>query len=117
MPNGQDSGIGPVPVQCGDARGGCMGERLLAELATPDIVVIAPEASVRSGLEIMRRHGISCLVVVTDGLPVGIITERNILWAAAHKSADFADRPVREFMASWRRRGVPPRPKATSSGR
>jgi len=77
-----------------------MGERLLAELATPDVVGIGPEAPVRAGLDLMRRHGISCLVVVDDGRPVGIVTERNILWAAAHRSADFADRPMRECMSS-----------------
>lgn len=77
-----------------------MGERLLAECVTPDIVGIAPDAPVRDGLDSMRRRGISCLVVVEAGRPVGIITERNILWAAAHKGVIFADRPVRELMSS-----------------
>jgi PAS domain S-box-containing protein len=77
-----------------------MGDRLLADLATPDVVVIAPDAPIRDGLDSMRRYGISCLVVVQDGLPVGIITERNILWAAAYKGVGFADRPVRELMSA-----------------
>ena len=47
-----------------------------------------------------RRLGISCLVVTDAGRPVGIITERNVLWAAAHRGDDFADRPVRELMSS-----------------
>jgi CBS domain-containing protein len=57
-----------------------MGGKLLADCVTPDIVVIAPDAPVRDGLDVMRRRGISCLVVVDAGRPVGIITERNILW-------------------------------------
>ncbi|MGD9609355.1 MAG: CBS domain-containing protein [Desulfovibrionaceae bacterium] len=77
-----------------------MGGKLLADCVTPDIVVIAPDAPVRDGLDVMRRRGISCLVVVDAGRPVGIITERNILWAAAHKGVTFADRPVRELMSS-----------------
>ncbi|OLN26275.1 Osmosensitive K+ channel histidine kinase KdpD [Desulfovibrio sp. DV] len=77
-----------------------MGDRLLAEIVTPDVISISPDAPAREGLEIMRRRGISCLVVTDDGMPVGIITERNVLWAAAHRSGDFADRPVRELMSA-----------------
>ncbi|KHK02223.1 CBS domain-containing protein [Desulfovibrio sp. TomC] len=77
-----------------------MGDRLLAEIVTPDVISIAPDAPAREGLEIMRRRGISCLVVTDDGMPVGIITERNVLWAAAHRNEDFAERPVRELMSA-----------------
>ena len=77
-----------------------MGDRLLADIVTPDVISIAPDAPVRDGLDIMRRRSISCLVVADAGMPVGIITERNILWAAAHKGVEFCDRPVRELMSS-----------------
>ncbi|MFP5257694.1 MAG: CBS domain-containing protein [Acidobacteriota bacterium] len=77
-----------------------MGERLLAEIVTPEVIAVSPDAPAREGLEIMRRHGISCLVVTQDGAPVGIVTERNVLWAAAHCGGDFADRPVRDLMSS-----------------
>ncbi len=77
-----------------------MGDRLLAEIVTPDVVAISPQAPVREGLALMRRRGISCLVVEQDGLPVGIITERNILWAAAHRGEEFPDRPVADFMSA-----------------
>jgi PAS domain S-box-containing protein len=77
-----------------------MGERLLAEIITPDVISIAPDVAARQGLEIMRRRGISCLVVAEGGVPVGIVTERNVLWAAAHKGSDFAERPVSELMSA-----------------
>jgi len=77
-----------------------MGDRLLAEIVTPDVISISPDAPVRQGLDIMRRRGISCLVVAEDGVPVGIITERNILWAAAHRGVDFFDRSVRDLMSA-----------------
>lgn len=77
-----------------------MGDRLLAEIVTPDVIAISPDAPAREGLEIMRRRGISCLVVTEAGAPVGIITERNVLWAAAHRGGDFADRPVRDLMSA-----------------
>ena len=77
-----------------------MGDRLLAEIVTPDVIAVSPDAPAREGLEIMRRRGISCLVVTEAGVPVGIVTERNVLWAAAHRGDDFADRPVRDLMSS-----------------
>ncbi|MHC1713934.1 MAG: CBS domain-containing protein [Solidesulfovibrio sp.] len=77
-----------------------MGERLLAEIVSPDVISITPDAPAREGLEIMRRRSISCLVVAVDAIPVGIITERNILWAAAHKGEGFADRPIRDLMSA-----------------
>lgn len=77
-----------------------MGDRLLADPASRDVLVIAPDVAVRQGLDIMRRHGVSCLVVEEDSRPIGIITERNVLWAAAHLGPEFADRAVREFMSS-----------------
>lgn len=77
-----------------------MGDRLLAEIISPDVISIAPGAPAREGLEIMRRRGISCLVVAENAFPVGIVTERNILWAAAHKGEEFADKPVRDLMTA-----------------
>lgn len=76
-----------------------MGQRLLAEFASPDVCVIAPDSRTREGLDVMRQRGISCLVVEEKGRPVGIITERGILWAAAHKGVTFADQPVRDIMS------------------
>jgi len=77
-----------------------MAQQLLAELASADVAVIFPESRVRDGLDLMRQRGISCLVVEEAGRPVGIITERSILWAAAHREATFPDRPVRELMSA-----------------
>jgi PAS domain S-box-containing protein len=77
-----------------------MGDRLLAEIITPDVISIAPDAPASLGLDIMRRRGISCLVVAEAGKPVGIVTERNVLWAAAHSGGDFAQRPISELMSA-----------------
>jgi PAS domain S-box-containing protein len=77
-----------------------MAERRLAEIVSPDVITVSPEAPARQGLAVMRDRGISCLVVAQGGLPVGIVTERDILWAAAHRGEDFADRPMAELMTS-----------------
>ena len=77
-----------------------MGDRLLAEIISPDVISIAPDVPVHEGLDLMRRRGISCLVVAEAGIPVGILTERNMLWAAAHRDEGFDDKLVRDFMSA-----------------
>lgn len=77
-----------------------MGDKRLAEIVTPEVVTISPKAPVRQGLAVMRDRGISCLVVTSDGLPVGIVTERDILWAAAHRGEDFAERCIADLMTA-----------------
>ena len=77
-----------------------MGDSRLAEIVSSGVVAVSPMDSVREGLDIMRSRGISCLVVVVEGLPVGIVTERDILWAAVHRGVDFADRKLGGLMTA-----------------
>lgn len=77
-----------------------MGDRRLAEIITPEVIAVSPGTPVRVGLAVMRDQGVSCLVVADAGRPVGIVTERDVLWAAAHRDEDFADRPVAELMTA-----------------
>ena len=77
-----------------------MGDRRLAEIITPDVIAVSPDTPVRAGLAVMRDRGISCLVVAEAGVPVGIVTERDIVWGAAHRGETFADRTMGELMTS-----------------
>ncbi|MER3602043.1 MAG: IMP dehydrogenase [Nitrososphaerota archaeon] len=47
-----------------------------------DVVTISPKATVREALELMARHNISGLPVVLDGRLVGIVTKRDVSFAA-----------------------------------
>ncbi len=42
------------------------------------VVTVPPHASVREAARLMREHNIGTLVVVDEGYPVGIITERDL---------------------------------------
>ncbi|EFL49854.1 multi-sensor hybrid histidine kinase [Solidesulfovibrio fructosivorans JJ]] len=77
-----------------------MGDRRLAEIVSSDVIAISPAETMRSALAVMRDRGISCLVATEDGAPVGIVTERDILWAAAHRGLDFPERPVGDVMTA-----------------
>jgi len=56
---------------------------------------LAPSASVREAVQLMREHRIGCLLVVEAERLVGIITERDLLLKL---QAVDVEHPVREFM-------------------
>lgn len=63
-------------VSSGDGKGEPVAVRAIM---TPDPVTITPEASVLGAIETMRRHRVSCLPVVRDGMLIGIVTEADFI--------------------------------------
>jgi len=62
------------------------------------VVTIEPHATIRQALALLAEHDIGALVVVdTAGAPVGILSERDVVRAAAREEAVF-DRPVEALM-------------------
>jgi len=43
------------------------------------VITTKKEATVEDAIKLMNKHEIGCLVVVENGKPVGIITERDFL--------------------------------------
>ena len=56
------------------------------------VVTIRPEQSVREALQLLAEHNIGALVVVDGGArPVGILSERDVVRAAAKSESMFGD--------------------------
>jgi CBS domain-containing protein len=56
----------------------------------PKVVTIRPEQTIRQALALLAQHNIGALVVVGDGgLPVGILSERDIVREAARNERVF----------------------------
>ncbi|MGQ9565971.1 MAG: CBS domain-containing protein [Candidatus Bathyarchaeales archaeon] len=49
------------------------------ELMVRDVIAVHPEVLVEDAVRIMNANEIGCLIVVNDGRPIGIITERDLL--------------------------------------
>jgi len=49
------------------------------DIMTKDVVTIEVEKSIFDAAQIMTSKGLGCLIVVDKSLPVGIITERDIV--------------------------------------
>lgn len=49
------------------------------DIMTKEVITVKADTTVREAAKIMRNHGIGALVVVDDGKPIGIITERDLV--------------------------------------
>lgn len=56
--------------------------RTIGQYASRPVVAVDSETSVRSALKLMSEKRISCIVVLAHGEPVGILTERDVVFAA-----------------------------------
>jgi len=49
------------------------------DVMVTSLITIEAMATVKKAAEIMNKHDIGCLIVVHDGKPIGILTERDML--------------------------------------
>jgi CBS domain-containing protein len=60
----------------------------IEELMIKKVVTVKASEKVIDAVKLMNKHEIGCLVVVNDGKPVGILTERDMLKRVLAKSKD-----------------------------
>ncbi len=71
------------------------------------VVTIRPEQTVREALGVLSRHNVGALIAVdSDGHPVGVVSERDIVREAARNERLFAQ-PVSQIMSSHVVTGLP----------
>ncbi len=82
-------------------------KRLLATKSGP-VITIGPDQPIRDAVALLSRHNIGALVVVASGsdLPVGIISERDIIRRAAENESVFSE-SVRDIMTKEVITGMP----------
>jgi citrate synthase len=71
--------------------------RTVADLMTADVLTASPSDTMATACEHMLERGVGSVVVVRDGSPVGILTERDLLRVAA-AGADANTALVSEWM-------------------
>lgn len=70
------------------------------DVMTRDVVVVDPERTVQDAARRMAAKRIGGLVVVRLGRPVGLLTERDILWKVTAKERNPKKVLVRDVMSS-----------------
>ena len=69
----------------------------LSDVMTPDVAPLSSEASVGDAAKVMVRGGFGSVVVVQGRMLLGILTERDVLRAAAAED-DLRAAPVERWM-------------------
>jgi CBS domain-containing protein len=63
------------------------------------VITTKKETTVKDAVKLMNKYEIGCLVVVENGKPVGIITERDLLKRVLAKSKELRNIKVTEIMS------------------
>ncbi|MCI5147475.1 MAG: CBS domain-containing protein, partial [Candidatus Electrothrix sp. AR3] len=69
----------------------------ISEVISRDIISLSPSDSVHRALEKMRLHEISCILIVEQNQPVGILTERDVI-SISQQKLDFYHTPLYKVM-------------------
>lgn len=72
--------------------------RTVREVMSRPVMTVATDASVCTAAALMRRHQVGALPVCREGMPVGILTDRDIAVRAAAEGRDLATTRVEEVM-------------------
>ena len=75
------------------------GEFSVKDIMNPNVVSLGPESSLKEASELMAQQKIGSIVIIDEGKPVGIITERDFATRIMLKSYS-AETKVSEVMSS-----------------
>lgn len=63
-----------------------------------DVIQVAPDTTVRSVLKLLAEHRIGAVPVLDDDAVIGIMSERDVIYALARDGAAILDWPVERVM-------------------
>jgi CBS domain-containing protein len=72
--------------------------RTVGDIAAGAIVFVEASGSVQEAVHIMEKKNVTAVVVKTDGNPVGIFTERDVLKRVAAKELPVKATPIKQVM-------------------
>lgn len=68
------------------------------DIARRNVVTQDPDASVADVVRTMHRETVSSVVVVEDGRPLGLVSDRDLAMAVLDEAFDAEHTPIREFL-------------------
>jgi len=70
----------------------------LSEIMTRNVFAVAADATLQEAAEAMTSHDVGFLPVVENNLPVGVVTDRDIVTRGVARGADPRQTPVGQVM-------------------
>ena len=68
------------------------------DIMVKNVITVNKDETVSNAVDIMNEHNIGCLIVVSEGIAIGILTERDLLKRVLAKSKDPRETKVYEVM-------------------
>ena len=72
----------------------------LRDIMIKNVVTIDHDKNAQNAARSMAEHGIGSLVVVSDGKPIGIVTERDLVRKVCTKDVVSSKIPISDIMSS-----------------
>lgn len=82
----------------------------LRDIMIKKVVTIEHDKTAQDAAKLMAEHGIGSLVIISDGNPVGIVTERDLVHKVCTKDIASSKIPLSDVMSSpviWAEPDVP----------
>jgi CBS domain-containing protein len=70
---------------------------LVRELMSTDVVTVSVDGTLDDAVGTLLEHGVGSVVVVDDGVPVGMVTETDAMRAAHERGVPFHDVAIRDL--------------------
>ncbi len=72
----------------------------IRELINDRLQCCSPEMNVFEATRVMKRYDVGCVVIVEDGKPVGIVTDRDIVLRCVSEGLDLVDTHLSDIMST-----------------
>ena len=83
----------------------CMGQ--IRDIMCKDVITIEDDKNAADAAKIISENDISLLVIIKDGLPIGVLSEKDFVRKLAAEDKHASDTPISEIM-SYKFRWVEP---------
>ena len=72
---------------------------MLKEIVNREFVTIEPHQTVREAARLMEEFGVGCVLVLSNGKPRGLITDRDIVLRCVAPNLDVSDTTVENILS------------------
>ena len=70
------------------------------DIMVEKVITIGKSAALEEAVKLMNKHEIGCLIVLENGKPAGIITERDLLKRVLARSKELGKTKISEVMSN-----------------
>ena len=75
-------------------------EYVVNEVMVKHVITCTAETTLQDAAKLMKKNNLSCLIVVKDKIPTGIVTERDIMFKAVANNLESSKVLIKDIMTS-----------------